>query len=258
MDNENLQRMAERGCNISQNKLARAYYLGSSGLDKCKKKSFYWFKLSAEQGNIESIGHVASAYYTGTGVERDCHKALEWAYKDSETKETQFIIASLHNEDNGDIEKYLDIAIEWYEKSATQGYIHSMRNLAQIYLNGQKEYQNLKKGVFWASQGAMAGDGHCQYCMYVSYYNGWGVKEDLKKAHNWIIKSAKSGFKHSQYNLGIFYAEGSLTEKDLKKSKYWYKQAAKQGMKDPHSFPEYNTGVVYDKLFNTPISEQDL
>ena len=86
-----------------------------------------------------------------------------------------------------------NLFVEWYTKSAEQGYAHGQCNLGYMYKNG------------------------------------FGVTKDYKKAVECYTKLAEQGYAPGQYNLGVMYENGHGVTKDLKKAVEWYTKAAEQG-----------------------------
>ena len=83
----------------------------------------------------------------------------------------------------------LQEAVEWYTKSANQGYIHAQYNLGNLYLRGQ------------------------------------GVIQNDKLAFSWFIKAAEQGDAPAQYNLGRMYLLGKGDDKNILEARFWIKQA---------------------------------
>ena len=53
-------------------------FLVGDGVEKDSKEAFKWFKMAAEQGNIESQFYLGLLYYNGEGVNQDIKKAFKW------------------------------------------------------------------------------------------------------------------------------------------------------------------------------------
>lgn len=89
-------------------------------------------------------------------------------------------------------------ALEYYTKSANQGFAAAKRSLAGMYLYGEKDV----------------------------------VKADVKKALALYHEAAEQGNAYAQYNLGWMYATGTKVKKNVEEGVKWYRMAAAQ---DPSS-----------------------
>ena len=75
---------AEQGNLDAQYQLGRMYDSGL-GVSINKKEAFKWYSLSAEQGSIDAQYNLGLAYRLGIGVEQSFTKSLKW-YKESALK----------------------------------------------------------------------------------------------------------------------------------------------------------------------------
>ena len=67
---------ADKGCAISQNKLAYRFQLGS-GVEKNLKKAVKWYIKSAQQGNANGQASLGMCYQFGQGVEKNLEEAVK-------------------------------------------------------------------------------------------------------------------------------------------------------------------------------------
>lgn len=101
-----------------------------------------------------------------------------------------------------------DVAIEWFKKSASNGYAYAYAMLAFAYL----KQNDLNESVKWCIKGAEKGEPSCQYLCFSCYENGEGVSKDHKIAVSWLKKSAQNGFEKAIdrcRQLGIDYSSKS-------------------------------------------------
>ena len=123
-------------------------------------------------------------------------------------------------------------AIEWYRKSAEQGYARAQYNLGVMYQNGYGISQDYTEAVKWCRKAAEQGDATAQSNLGWMYQDGKGVVKDVTEAVKWYRKSAEQGDARAQSNLGIMYETGKGVSKDIAEAVKWYQKAAKQGYRD--------------------------
>ncbi|UDQ98870.1 tetratricopeptide repeat protein [Lentisphaerota bacterium WC36G] len=124
------------------------------------------------------------------------------------------------------------------------------------------QQSKLKEALEWFKKSANQGYAEAQHNIGISYYHGFAVKQDYKKAFEWFKKAAENGFVDSQFALGLFYLKGIGTPinsknadllqinttgeagdlyKDFEKAFYWFKKASNGG----HILAHTQTGVLY-------------
>ena len=73
-------------------------------------------------------------------------------------------------------------AIEWYTKSAKQGYTKAQFNLGVMYAEGKGTPQGDKRAVHWFTESAEQGNADAQYYLGVMYAEGKGPYAKLQKS----------------------------------------------------------------------------
>jgi len=91
-----LKKAAELGSSIAQNELG-VHFLTGDVVKMDKEKAYHYFLQSAQQEDMYGEANLAALYEQGVGVERD-----------------------------------LDLAKNWYEKAARQGYKESIKALTDL------------------------------------------------------------------------------------------------------------------------------
>ena len=145
---------------VAQNDLGCAYSSGD-GVPKDLKKAFYWFELSAKQGERVAQYNLGRHYHYGLGIEKkDIHKA-----------------------------------IEWYEKSANQRYANAAVALGEIYEKGYRPLifespsehvpnnsitANPVEAFYWYKRGGY--DDKARYHLAKCYEMGIGTAVNLRLA----------------------------------------------------------------------------
>lgn len=111
----------------------------------------------------------------------------------------------------------------------------SQFRLGSLYYNGDVVERNLEKAKYWFEKSAEQGDSDAQVRLGSMYLFGEGVKQDLEKARYWIEKSVEQGNSHAQCNLGLLYwlyYEEEKVDQDMEKAEYWLEKSAEQGDRD--------------------------
>lgn len=118
-----------------------------------------------------------------------------------------------------------DTAIDWYLKSAEQGYPMCQYNLARMFAK-KKEYTS---AFLWFMKAAKQNHPLSQYAVGKMFSDGEGTNRDINSAANWMMRAAEQGLPMAQGNLAIMYAKGEGVPYDLNKASLWAERANKQG-----------------------------
>jgi len=120
-------------------------------------------------------------------------------------------------------------AVQWYRKSAEQGYAPGQSALAGMYALGRIVPQDYGEALRWYRKAAAQGDGRAEHAIGFMYEAGQGVAIDLAEAATWYRKAAEKGYPQAQTALAAMYYAGRGVEKDLEKARYWLEKAAARG-----------------------------
>jgi len=161
---------------------------------KDEEKASYWYRQSAENGNIYGMNNLAVAFKNGEGVKQSDEKALEW-----------------------------------YARASEQGSASASFNLAVSYAKGQGVEQSYEKALELYTRASEQGSSTATLNVGYYYDKGRGVEQSYEKAVEWYTRASKRGNALASYNLGILYATGDGIEKSYEKSQEWYHNASEQG-----------------------------
>jgi TPR repeat protein len=103
----------------------------------------------------------------------------------------QFAAAFKHG--HGGIMRSDKLAMEWYSRSANQGYANAQYGLGRYYQEGFSVPRDDAKAVEWYLKAATQGHANAQYEVALSYDQSRGVPKDKSKAMGWYLKSANGG-----------------------------------------------------------------
>ena len=98
-------------------------------------------------------------YYRGTGVSRDFEKALEWYLKSAAQgfAFAQNNLGSIYATGTATPQDYVE-AVRWYRKAAEQGFPTSQNNLCFMYATGRGITRDYVKAFAWCHIAASQGD----------------------------------------------------------------------------------------------------
>ena len=187
-------------------------------------KQVEWYKKSAEEGYDSGMCALAWCYHDGEGVQEDQEQAMAWFQKAYE----------LHGDAAGDAANGIGLIyhgqknyvkqVEWYKKSAEEGYDWGMSNLGMCYRDGAGVQEDQEQAIAWYQKayelhGDAAGNAANQIGI---IYNKQG---NNAKEFEWMNNGAKEGFDWCMRNLGMCYQCGRGTSQDYRKAREWYQKA---------------------------------
>lgn len=146
-------------------------------------------------------------------------------------------------------EQDFTFALEWFKKSAKQGYAAAFGNIGRFYQVGKGIRKDTKKAVEYYTLGAEKNHAGCQFVLGRCYLEGVGIGKDHNEAFRCFKKASKDGLKNAYYFLYVCYINGYGTEKDEKAALESLKKAAK--LKDRKSCfllaKKYESGITVEK-----------
>lgn len=151
--------------------------------------------------------------------------------------QSQYSIGFMHNEGLG-VEKNVQKALDWYVKSANQGFVDAQYSAGRIYLFSLQQYEDAFKYFKLAAEN---NEHRAQFFLGMMYYRGDGISKDLKKSAHWYLQSAQRGNINAQFFIGQMYELGEGVLQNDKYSLKWFKLAAKNGQQDA----QYKLAVIY-------------
>lgn len=171
--------------------------------NKDYEKGMTLLHKSADKGNPAAMNYIGIAYKNGNGVTKN-----------------------------------LDEALKWYDKGS-RGLLHSSRNIAGIYFDGDGVSQDHKKAMAYYRKSAAKGDTHSM--IKIAYLNkeGLGTEENLDEAMKWYKKAADRGEKTGLTGIGLVYA----LKDEASKAFSYLKEAAEKEETEAMIF----LGLFYEK-----------
>lgn len=181
-----------------------------------------WFIEKAEEGVPQIQAQLGYCYTNGIGVDKDGNKGLHWTRQSAEKGNArgQFNLG-FYFEGMNDMEK----AVEYYTKSANQGFVHAQYNLGRIY---NINFQDKRKAIYWYGKAADQGDPFSQSVL-AALYLEMDDEYNNPKVFNLLLKAANAGEKSAYNNLGCCYVAGWGTDRDIWEALIWFRKAADNG-----------------------------
>jgi localization factor PodJL len=150
---------------------------------------------AASAGNGEALFEIARRYTDGDGVERSLEKAVAWYEKSAETgfAPAQYRLGNFYEKGHG-VSADPAKAAQWYEKAAAKGNALAMHNLAVLNVTGQiGKDVDMPTAIGWFEKAADLGVKDSQVNLGILYTKGMGVTENLEEAYKWFAVAAKGG-----------------------------------------------------------------
>ena len=137
-----------------------------------------WFRLSADQGDVDAQFNLALMYAKGGGVPQDAAEAAKW-----------------------------------WRRAADQGFARAQYFLGRTYDEGQGVPQEDVEAVKWYRRAADQGDADAQLYLSGMYAKGRGVPQDFTSAYMWLSLSVTAG--HQDATEGLDAIAGLMTPKQI-------------------------------------------
>ncbi len=219
---------AENGDPDCMESLAQAYLNGDE-VNQDFEKSAYWWEKLAETGNAIGQFNIGLHYAKGCGVQRNLQKAVDWMNKAAENGDedaphvsevynsaicnmskaengdavAQAEIAKFYMEIGGSLEQYgsqddFSEAFKWAKKSADQGNLDGLYDLALCYEHGRGTAVSKTKAAMYYEKAAKEGHAPSQWNLAVCYLNGSGYERNEAKGWKWAYESAAQ-----EYELAV-------------------------------------------------------
>lgn len=118
--------------------------------------------------------------------------------------------------------------LELYEK-ALSGDPVSQFNLAIRFDNGIGVEVNKLKAIEWYKKSASQGFDKAQFKLALILEEGDGVKQDIKQAIIYYKKASEQGFSKAMYNLGLLYKNGEKVSYSFAKAMFYFWDAMQKG-----------------------------
>ena len=223
------EKLAENGNGRAMYYLGEYYIQGNLGIKRNQEKGEFWRKKGADLGDVLAKLNTGYSY-------------------DKHSKERNIIMGSVFSEvkklaESGDIiaqyeladlymggypnEENLELGISWLERAGKNGYFRAQCKLGDYYYD-EGAQRNISKALEWYTKASDQGNAEAKFMLGIIYNDGDEVDQDTNKALNLWKIAAEQGEVHAQTELGDCYYFGLDIEQNYKKAVEWYTKAAEQ------------------------------
>ena len=136
-------------------------YANGDGVEVDDSEAFEWYLKSASGGNVQAQSNVGAMYAMGNGVEKNTKEAIHWFEQSADAGDpnAQFNLAVLLSNDNLEITKDIQRAVNLYRAAAENGHYPSQARLGHMYSIGQGVKKDRIQAYVWLSLAAQHGIG---------------------------------------------------------------------------------------------------
>ena len=213
------------------------YYEGD-GVTQDYREAVKYFRLAAEQEDVQGQYYLGECYYHGHGVSKDLEEAEKW-YLLAEAQGNANACVRLgvcycdlgynyYNGFNGKTKDY-EKAVEYYRLAADRGNAEAQYKLGVCYDDGEGVDQDYQEAAKWFELSANQGHKNAQWRMGFYCEHGYGVSQDYVESAKWYRLAADQGYSLAQDNLGELYFNGQGVAQSYEEAVKWYRMAADQG-----------------------------
>jgi len=202
----------------------------NENIEQDKDKAMSILNKIKDKENPDYLFVMACVYEVGTDdIDIDYKKRNEYLEKSfaKGLHSSAVVLGYAYQYGNDEIEKNLDLAIEWYKKGIEKNSTECMVNLSNIYLNSSNDssltkYQNKKKAIEFIKKAMKHGDSRAYQTMGYLYSVGEAVQKDDNKSFELTQRAYEMNNSDAAYSLAFKYINGIGVEKDVAKGiKVW-------------------------------------
>ena len=185
----------------------------------------------AKVGDEDAQMAVAAAYENGTDTILSRREAAKWYRLAAQQGniEAQFRLARIVHDGDEGLKKSPEMAAKLYEAAAKQGHVEAQNWLGYSYQHGLGFAPSDADAVNWYRRAADAGLAMAENNLGLMYLNGKGVAQDRAEAFRLFERAALKGDSWGLNNLGGLHEMGWGTARDSAKALAAYKSAAEKG-----------------------------
>jgi len=233
--------------------LGKLYLYGDdeAGIVRDPDKAVHWLTKSAEEGNEDARIDLAVLYFNGSVVERDLDEVERLCDGLGHHPVVSHLLGRIAMQED------TETGLEWLNQSADQGFLPSLRTLAQLYDDGDDveedwelslEYRKraaelgCSESLFIVGQSAdrqeeavhyfrqAAEKGHAEASLELGLHLiGMNVKKEGAK---WLRKASELGVSRADLLLGKSYLNGDFTIKSERQARIRLRKAAREGWEE--------------------------
>ncbi len=174
------------------------FYANGQGVTKDERLADKWFKKASKKIDGEDKSFMlACMYYKGLLLPRNIEKAVTWFRIAANEGNIQaaFILGNFYYQGD-EIKRDIAQAIKWLEIASRANNYEAAILLSGIYLDGIEGKRDSKRGIALLEGAANAGVPQAMEMLAFFYENGnIDIKADKYKAKKWHEKAIQAGYK---------------------------------------------------------------
>ncbi|KAF9435528.1 hypothetical protein BGZ76_006111 [Entomortierella beljakovae] len=184
--------------------------------------------------------------YGQGGFLQDYSKAMEWFLRSANQgyNNARIAIGLLYYHGYGVPQDYIK-AMGWYLKAAEkvdyQTNGSAHLGVGLLYECAHGVLQNDAMALEWYLKAAGYGNKVAQFNIGTYYRDGRGIPQCYSKAMEWFLLASSRGYPRAQTSIGQLYFYGRGVRQSYEKSMEWFLKAANQG----HSNAQFNIGLLF-------------
>ncbi|CAO3567067.1 unnamed protein product [Mortierella alpina] len=221
-------------------KMGAMYYTGSS-VERDYNKAMEWCLAASEAGVPVAMLKISQMYQYGRGVKQDDCEAASWYSKAEEAVTEQGTLNNRIVCHDAGVSGHHRTPMEWFREAVDVGTAATNLQIGNTYYSGDHLEQDHIKAMEWYLKASNAGNTNAMFNLGVMYNNGQGVEQDDGKAMEWYLKGSSTGNASAMGNIGVMYRNGQGVEQDDGKAMEWYLKASNAGNADAM----FNIGFMY-------------
>ena len=177
--------------------------------------AYDYFKAAASQGDANGLCNLGMCSLRGQTAFNNFRAAAEKGHPEAINN-----IGSFFREGRV-VEKDLEMATKWFEKSASYDNPYGQFNLALALQRGEGVEQDDVRAAALLSKAAAGGCVEAVDAYGVALWKGRGVPKNQKAAFQYFLRAAEAGYPPAMENLSTCYQYGMGVEADERKSLEW-------------------------------------
>lgn len=222
--------------------LTARFYEGQFGFPEKRdaKQALDYYAKAAGLGNPGAMTALGSRYLSGEEKLRDEAKGREWLKKAVAAKEYSAYLVLGDYEEN--VKKNLKAALAEYERGKDAGQIDCMLRTADFYLEGKGVEQDEDRGRALLIKTAEAGHPMANLRVAAGYLSLEKPSAgDVVTGYAHLVAAANANLAQAQNELGLLYLSGKMGVADGPAAVAWLTRAAKNG----NAQAQFNLASLY-------------
>jgi uncharacterized protein len=200
-------------------------------------EAFRWYKQSADLGDPLACLQVANFYYHGWGgVGTNLDHYYDWLSRAANlgSTEAEYFMGQYCRTGTG-MQRNPEKSLEWYRKAAAKNDPRALYDLAVLYAQQKTNRASLEMSSDYMLRAARGGHRGAQFLYAMNCFSGDVIPQNFELGKEWLAKSAENGWPKAEFILFQLYYNGSSLvpggahyPKDTTEGIKWLRRAAEQ------------------------------